>query len=503
MTRPAETPGPLFNLLALYAQLDRAVIQSGNPEIAAIVEGFLPGTTGENERGWSVNLQNFLGRPFPDVSTALYGLVNETPPDAPLTPPELSRLVYVLGSLVHLPTIQRGGELGEMFVQGLSLAQPQPERLPEQRPEVARAAGAPPDPGQLLLEVLEERFHNHDDWPAAKAYAVQVGALDKVVARVPPCNACLTTQGGAECVVVDTHFEDEQITLDQVTAILDPRNWAKTAGRFFCEMLDLGTRNAAPYQGWGRVLETVSVSCPLPLLRTDLKYFKADYTGQAVLQFDLDDPFPGGGDGLVTVDKGWLKVATGTSNDSNAGVTVTTRKVVHIDGLLPVAQKMFVCESGYGQAAWDMVLGHATNPPPDAVPWSQDPKPLEGGQAVQQATAFLTGGQAVQAGTESPVGAQAGQPGKAPAGKDAGAAPTTAAGLAVSMLSDYLAEVTNDSSKLVAKFANRELIVDDLAKFSAKLGASMASQPWRFMQKLAELPPHPPTGGLTQDGDNA
>jgi hypothetical protein len=62
------------------------------------------------------------------------------------------------------------------------------------------------------------------------------------------------------------------------------------------------------------------------------------------------------------------------------------------------------------------------------------------------------------------------------------------------MLSDYIAEAANDSAGIAAKLANKELTVDDLAKFSAKLGARMASEPWRFLQKLSELPPTTPTG---------
>lgn len=463
MPRRPKTPGRLFNLLALYAALDQAVTESGDPNIAAIVERFLPGTTGENQRGWSGDLQNFLGREFPDVNTALSAIAGAPP----LTRPQLSRLVYVLGSLLHLPG--RRPELAdELFVEGLRLA----------RPPGALGDDGDADPGRQLLMVLEERFNKSQDWNAAIEYAVRMGYLDKVVASVPLCNACLTTLDGIECVVVDTRFEDDSVSIDQVKAILDPRNWDKTAGEFFCNMQYLGRRQMPPYVGWGQVLETVSAWCGsgLPELKTDLKFFKADYPGQAVLQYDLDDPFPGAGDGQVTVDKGWLKVATGTSTNSNAGVTVATRKVVHIDGLSPVAQRVFVCVMGYGQAVMEMLLGGAIAPPPNAVAWSAEPAPLEGAQAVQ--------------------------PGPASAGNGGNAPPTTAAGLAVSMLSDYLTEVSNDSSEILAKCANKELTVEDLANFSAKLGARMASEPWRFVQRLSELPLPTPTGGPTQGGDN-
>jgi hypothetical protein len=492
MTRPAQSDGRLFYLLALYAALDRAVTESGDPNIAATVEGFLPGTTGEGQRGWSGNLEEFLGRDFPGVNDALSALVST--PD--LTPSQLSRLVYVLGSLLHLPE-GRVGIAREQIVQGLSLAAPTPAPGPEPTPAtgVAYATGAP-DPGNQLFTVLEERFHKQDDYLGAAAYAVRIGCLDAIVASIPPCGACLTTQGNIECVVVDTHFEDKSLTIGQVEAILDPRNWDKTAVLFFCKMKDLKTRKKDPYKGWGRVLETASGWCGvLPELKTQLKFYKAEYPNGGVVQYDLDDSLPNQGDGKATVDKGWLKVVKGTKANRNAGVTVTTRKVVHINGLWPVAQKMFVCVMGYGDAARDMLLGHATNPPPNLVAWSADPAPLVSTQPMEAfLTAPVAGTQAVQPPPAPPVGGQAVQAGPASTASGSGAPAKTAAGLAVSMLSDYLAEAANDSAAIAAKFASKELTVDDLAKFSAKLGVRMASEPWRFLQKLSELPPTTPTG---------
>jgi hypothetical protein len=475
MTTPTQSTGRLFNLLALYAALDRAVMEFHDPGIAATVEGFLPGTTGESQRGWSRDLEHFLGRDLPEVNTAL----SEIAQAAPLTRPQLSRLVYVVGALAHITTYKADNE--QVFAEALRLARPQ--RMPRPEAQVAEVAGT--DPGLGLLDLLEEHFSNSRDWHDVTKAAVQAGYLDPIVATVPLCNACLTTQDGIECVLVDTRFEDSTVSLEDVKAILDPQNWDKTAGEFFCNMTSLGVRNSDPYKGWGRIRETVGVWCGsgLPELVTDLKYYKADYSNpdQAVLQYDLDDPFPGVGDGHVTVDKGWLKATRGTSTDPNVGVTVATRKVVHIDPLSPVLQKVFVCVMGYGQAAMEMLLGHAHPPPANAVPWSDPPAPLQAPPAPLAA-------------------ASAGQPGSAQAGNGAGAAPTTAAGLAVSMMSDFLAEVTHDSSDFAAKCANKQLTVDDFATLSANLAAKMASQPWRFLQRLSELPPSPPTGGPSQGG---
>jgi hypothetical protein len=497
MTRPGQSDGRLYYLLALYAALDRAVTESGDPRVAAIVEGFLPGTTGANQRGWAGNLEEFFGQSFPDVNDALSALVAAEPP---LTPLQLSKLVYVLGSLLHIP---EGVEIGrEQFVQGLSLAQPS-----ERQPPPAPTEGAP-DPGLALFNVLSERFHRRQDWRPATAYAVQIGCLDPVVAGILPCDACLTEQGGIQCVVVDTRCESNSVSLGQVKAILDLRNWDKTAGEFFCNMQGLG-QSTAPYQDWGVVLETVSAWCgstSLPVLKTELKYLKAQYPNGAVVQYDLNEkpPAKGQGDGLVTVDKGWLKVVTGTSTNHNAGVTITTRKVVHINPMWPVAQKIFVCVIGYGQAAEEMLLGGAQNPPPNLFTWSDPPAPLVSTHPMEAfLVASAAGTQAAQPPPASPLGDQAGQKAPQPVASGSGAVPKTAAGLAVNMLSEYLAETATHSAAIAAKFADRELTVDDVVKFSAKFGARMASEPWRFLQKLSELPPTTPTGGPTQDGDTS
>jgi hypothetical protein len=480
MTQPSQRDGRLFYLLALYAALDRAVTESGDPEIAATVEGFLPGTTGgNNQRGWSRNLEQFLGPnvTFPDVTEALTGLVSI--PD--LTASQLARLVYVLGSLIHLPEGRIGITHAEL-VQGLSLAQPMQAPGTEPTPTAAHATGAAGDPGSELFTVLQNYFHKQGDWHAATTYAVSKGCLDKVVASVPPCGACLTALGGIECVVVDTQFEDPSLKVSDVEAILDPRNWDKTSVLFFCKMKDLKTRKAAPYKGWGRVLETASGWCGvLPELKTQLKFFKAEYPNGGVLQYDLDDSKPNHGDGKATVDKGWLKVVEGTKKNHNAGVTVSTRKVCHIKGLWPVAQKEFVCVMGYGEAVRDMLQRGAAQPPANLVAWSADPKPLLNTQPMQ----------ALWIAPEADT--QAMQPPESVA-SGGGAHATTAAGLAISMVSNSLAETANDSAKLAAKFGDSDLTVDDLVKFSAKLGARMASEPWRFLQKLSELPPTKPTG---------
>ena len=306
----------------------------------------------------------------------------------------------------------------------------------------------------------------------------------------------MTTQNNIECVLVDTHLDSDSlslnVSLDQVKAILDPRNWSTTAGQFFCKMEDRGLSNAAAYPNWGRVIETVSAACGTPMrtLTTDLLFFKADYPGQAVVQYELN-PSGTDGDGKVTVDKGWLKAAAKTSTGGNAGVTVSTRKVVHINGLPPVAQKIFVCVMGYGYASWEMLLGQAVRSPVGLVAWTDPPAPPNGALGVQHFASSFAAAQAEPA-TKPATQPTATQPTTQPA--TAGTRPKTAAGLAVSMFSDYLAEVANDSAALAAKWSNRDFTVDDFAKYGAKYGARLATEPWRFVERLTELPPRKPTG---------
>ncbi len=486
MTQPAQRDGRLFYLLALYAALDQAVVESQDPGVTATVEGFLPGTTGSNrQRGWSANLQQFLQRPYPSVDEAVSALMEI--PD--LTASQLARLVYALGSLMHLP---EGRIETANFAQALNLARPGTPGA-EPTPAPAHATGTPSDPGSELFTVLQKRFHSQRDWRAATAHAVSLACLDKVVASVPPCGACVTTIGGVECVVVDTQFDDPTLKVAQVEAILDPRNWNKTSVLFFCDMEDRTTRTSAPYKGWGRVLETASGWCGvLPELKTQLRFFKAEYPNGGVVQYDLDDKQPAPTTQFVaTVDKGWLKVVEGTTANRKAGVTVSTRKVVHITGLWPVAQKEFVCAMGYGEAARDMLQRGAAKPPPNLVAWSADPKPMSNSQAK---LAFLIQPAPDMTAAQPAANDHARHEAPEPVGAAGGPHATTAAGLAVSMMSSYLAETANDSAKLATKFGDHELTVNDLVSFSAKLGARMASEPWRFLQKLSELPPTKPPG---------
>src|SRR6516164_159351 len=152
------------SLLALYGALDQAVTSTGDADIEAIVERYLPGSTGENA-GWYDQLLGFLGDrahllpemeepppAAPDLGEALTTLRERTDPEAArLTPVQLSRMVYAIGALSHLPDYYLPEQWDEQF--SLTLA----------------VAGGDDN----LLALLQRDFRRRDDWSSVMQYAAQ------------------------------------------------------------------------------------------------------------------------------------------------------------------------------------------------------------------------------------------------------------------------------------------------------------------------------------------
>jgi hypothetical protein len=176
---------------------------------------------------------------------------------------------------------------------------------------------------------------------------------------------------------------------------------------------------------------------------------------QATLQYDLDTSgLPTLGDGQIKVDRGFIKMwATG-----NPGVWVRTRKIVHIEGLWPPAQAMFICMFGYAFMAAEMLFGNATNPPANSVPWQDSPGSATGSTGSGTSTA-------------APA---------APAGGNM-ASTTTQVWL------DCLNDLANKNLQLSSKWFKNELTVDDLVTYTQDVGAEIASAPWRLIQALSQM----------------
>jgi hypothetical protein len=144
------------------------------------------------------------------------------------------------------------------------------------------------------------------------------------------------------------------------------------------------------------------------------------------------------------------------------GVWVRTRKIVHIEGLLPQAQAVFVCMFGYAFMAAEMLFGNAKNPPAGSVPWQDSP------------ASSTTGSTSGTTGTVTSPTAPT-----APAGGNM-VSTTTQVWL------DCLNDLANKNLQLSAKWYKNDLTVDDLITYTQDIGAEIASAPWRFIQAISQ-----------------
>ena len=419
----------LQSLMALYGALDNAVVESGNDEaVAAIVERYLPGSTGPNA-GWFREIQEFVGRlpgeslPWPDVDDAANELYERRNVD--VSNAEKARMVYAIGALSHLPNVLSRNR--ETFARALSAV------APEGSEDIDR--------GLALNELLIKEFTDDRSWARVADIAVKNQLMSAEVAGWLPCDSKLLQIGDLLCLEVNTHFERDTITVDQIKDILEPVNWPALCG-FFCSMTEYQPDRP---DGWTPALETVSLTCPTQPLRTALKFFKSQIatTDGAIdevhVDYDLDESPPVPGDGLVTYDRGYLNAARNGAN----GVVVTTKKVVHIEGLSPVAQNQWVCITGYGSISNEMILGGAENPPKSAKPWTPSTAPTGGeGQGGTYPTEPSTPG----SGAATPVAA------------------------AVELVSECAQDLAAKTSALAQKWAAGTVTPSDMVAYSAYVG---------------------------------
>jgi hypothetical protein len=171
-------------------------------------------------------------------------------------------------------------------------------------------------------------------------------------------------------------------------------------------------------------------------LVTQLKYYKSTPSAtEANLDYDLDDPTPGLGDGQITVDRGFINMSAPEGDPTSPPVLVRTRKVAHITGVRPWAQARLVCVTGYGTAAMEFLLGAAQRAALDP-----DFKPVA---------------------WETPV---------------------TAVDVWISSIEDVLARSSDVSQKWFAGTLN----VNDLADYSKDVGGVLLGAPWKFLQAMSQ-----------------
>src|SRR6185312_10570664 len=174
--REVGAVGKLHSQLALFGSIDDEVVRRNDPKTSALVERFLPGTTGYGQRGWWRELRTFVDRlsptgsvSFPDREEALRDLAN----------PEHRRR----------PTVRFDGLAGplEMYVDGpggdrvVTPIGPEDFELGEDQPD-------PPESDQLLTSTLARAIY-------AGAVIAKIEKPESVIPRSTPTIG-LTWTGG-------------------------------------------------------------------------------------------------------------------------------------------------------------------------------------------------------------------------------------------------------------------------------------------------------------------
>lgn len=383
--------------LAYFGAIDDAVCRATNPDTVRMVNEFLPGSTSPGRRGWYGELQRYVNQNR-DVLQPL------TPPepaaDGPATAPSI-----VFPSLVEAvqdvqdaaaPDSVRDPKAAPMTAR-LLYASTVLSKISEMENPVVFGAGNDSvfrpqdqvDPLTLLLEQTSQRQRS-DCWNSAAqlraandpvTYASEVGRLvddgmiSKAVAVQPgTCNGRLRNVGGRFCSVVTTDWPRPDITLDEMSATIEPFNWPLLYD-FFVDMLKPRPRTT---NGWTRVLEVVSPDRTKWQLRTTLKYWKATTTDTGIcINYDLDEVRDPRDSHLVEVDSGYIWITR-----EGDGVRIRTSKALRIRGLSPSATAALACHSGWSDAGAQLLTEDAKNPPQGCIafdPYSPITEPDDDG----------------------------------------------------------------------------------------------------------------------------
>jgi hypothetical protein len=485
-------------LLEIYGSLDTAVTNSLDPRVARIADQFLPGTSSNRE--WYRELESFMvpvpGSLLPDGSRvprdvegprtdanpirALQELDGDRHNDAipPPTIPELSRMVYGLGAIIHLKNavpsaplpdlVDRSDENIEnvnLLINVLALAGSS-ESLDSNTRVLYENFDA-------VVNIFANQFTGWQAWYTVTDLLSGLYVLSDALASVPLCLATVVKVKGIDAVVVDTEFSSSKVSLNDVKAVVDPRNWHLNLPSFFCATVGKGKRP----DGWRRMLETVGF-CYVPYstrLRTMLKFYKSETNDagaaiyEARVDYDLNDPGPGEGDGQITVDRGFIDmkaISTVTNTPADPavpGVYVRTRKVAHINGLRSYTMARFVCIFGYAYGTIEMLFGSALNHDPNVwTPWIDPP------------------------GDDEPA------PGSGPAKQPPAQSGHSAVSTVIKTIVECAEDLSVKNADLADKWLSGKLTLADLTTYSADVGARIASDPWKLLQAIAK-----PKGGGT------
>jgi hypothetical protein len=450
----------LRDLLEVYGALDEAAAQSGNPSVAATLDGFLPKASANT--GWYREVENFFFREkakrTPNLGEACARLGEraeqaDQQKDARggLTAPQKQRLFYGLSAAARIHQVaptpmlaSSDSELKAALVPALAAVGPKGKTYKE-RHEHAEAHF------DDYFDAVRSRLTGPADYERFRKVAASSEMVDSATLNVPMCKSAIVTVDGLRCAVIDTVLSSDDISLNNLQAVVNPFNWNQNYPDFFIRMAPF----SEPFRSdrWRRVLETVGFSGLGGYeITTALKYYPTLSEGEARLDYDLDDPTPGPGDGQVLVDRGYInmRVTNPRRNPAEGGVAVRTRKVIHISGLSPFAQQRLVCLTGYGTASSEFLFGPASDPRDKARGFDY----YKHGQRPEE---------------EPDISAS--EP------------PAHVVATAVSLLTDAVEGMTNDYFDMAEKWMAGGLRLSDITEYSQRVTGRLVASPFEFLER--------------------
>jgi hypothetical protein len=204
---------------------------------------------------------------------------------------------------------------------------------------------------KLLNEA--KRVKSRKQWQSFAAKKVSEKFADQSL----PCFGTLEADGDQYCSTLYTNATDNDLSVNDIKRIVDPRNWSLCC-KFFCTVV----AQAPPYatHGWSRILETIGPECAEWCLHTALLFFYGlDDNGGLFVNYDLD-PNRQGDSRMVEVDNGYIWVTPLNGTDpTQKGVRIRTSKQERVQGLSPTATSALGCLLGWGDAANELLSGTA------------------------------------------------------------------------------------------------------------------------------------------------
>jgi hypothetical protein len=445
----------LRDLLEVYGALDEAAAQSGNPAVAATLDDFLPRSS-ENT-GWYREVENFFfrdnARQSPNLGRACARIGAAAQRGQELTAPQKHRLFYGLTAAARIQQVAPTPMLSPVSKNDLKTALL--PALAAVGPNAKSYKSRYDNCESCFDDYLDQaRYANRSTYPELRTAMSSTGneMVDPSTQKIPLCQTALVTVDGLKCAVIDTNLCSDDISLNDLTAIVNPFNWHENYPAFFREMAPFADPTRS--DRWRRVLETVGFGELGGFdITTALKFNPTFRECEARLDYDLDDPTPGPGDGQVLVDRGYINMWATKGNADLPGVRVRTRKVIHIDGLSPFAQQRLVCLTGYGTASSEFLFGPAARRTQGAQPFDYH---------------YYKHGEL---------------PHVEPEASDSGPS-THVVATAVNLWTDAVQDVVSDYFDMAEKWMAGGLRLSDVTDFSQKVTGRLVSSPVEFLERV-------------------